>query len=527
MNMLQQFKAAYRVSTPLVAIQTPDPAATIHGIAHDMAQAIGDESKLPPMVQWDAVRGLKELNQSGADALAKATSDLEAGQDIVGALEIALKLSPRTIVFVHNAQRLLDSLIVIQAIWNLRDEFKSNFRTLVLLCPAIKLPPELQNDVLVLDEPLPEANELQVIIQDAYSSVEMEAPAETVSKAVDAVAGLAAFPAEQVVAMSFLMDGLDIGALWERKRQVIEQTPGLNVWRGGENFSDIGGVGNIKHFLSRVIKGTVPPRAIVFIDEIEKALAGASGGDTSGVAQDQLGALLAWMQDNSAAGIICIGPPGTAKSQIAKATGNEANVPTIALDLGAMKGSLVGESEERLRTALKVVKAMAQDRVLFIATCNSIGVLPPELRRRFTFGTFFFDLPNAEERAQIWTMYIAKYNLESPQIDFNDEGWTGAEIKQACEIAYRLQCSIDEAAAYIVPVSRSAADQIKQLRSQASGRFISASAPGIYRYQENEADGANGLTGLATGKRRAMNLSVMNFKTNFSRSVFYVPRGNR
>lgn len=210
------------------------------------------------------------------------------------------------------------------------------------------------------------------------------------------------------------------------------------------------------------------------------------------------------MQDNKATGIICIGPPGTSKSMLAKATGTEAGIPTVALDFGAMKGSLVGESEQRLRTALKTVKAMAGERVFFIATCNSISVLPPELRRRFTFGAFFFDLPTAEERAMIWTLYVSRYGIENSQIGFSDEGWTGAEIKQCCEIAFRLGCDLDEAASYIVPVSRSAADQIEQLRTQASGRFISASQRGIYQYDKSTGNAAEALH--TTGRRRAITM---------------------
>ena len=55
----------------------------------------------------------------------------------------------------------------------------------------------------------------------------------------------------------------------------------------------------------------------------------------------------------------------------------------------------MGASTERLRTALQIIDAVSQGRMLFIATCNSIASLPPELRRRFTLGTFFFDLPTA------------------------------------------------------------------------------------------------------------------------------------
>jgi len=50
-----------------------------------------------------------------------------------------------------------------------------------------------------------------------------------------------------------------------------------------------------------------------------------------------------------------------------------------------------------------------------------------------------------------------------------------------------LGITLMQAARYIVPVSRSAAEQIKALRQMASGKFISASTPGVYQYQENPA----------------------------------------
>jgi hypothetical protein len=67
----------------------------------------------------------------------------------------------------------------------------------------------------------------------------------------------------------------------------------------------------------------------------------------------------------------------------------------------------------------------------------------------------------------------------------DDDGWTGAEIKECCRKAYRLKLSLRESAEYIVPVSRSAAEQIRALRQQASGKFISASYAGVYQFQES------------------------------------------
>jgi SpoVK/Ycf46/Vps4 family AAA+-type ATPase len=138
-----------------------------------------------------------------------------------------------------------------------------------------------------------------------------------------------------------------------------------------------------------------------------------------------------------------------------------------------------------LRTALKIIDAVSQGRMLFVATCNSIASLPPELRRRFTLGTFFFDLPTPDEREVIWQIYFKKYGVAGDLP--NDEGWTGAEIKECCRKAHRLGMTLTQAARYIVPVSRSAAEQIKSLRQMASGKFISASTPGLYQYQENQS----------------------------------------
>jgi MoxR-like ATPase len=258
----------------------------------------------------------------------------------------------------------------------------------------------------------------------------------------------------------------------------------------------------VKRFVTRVINGENRPRAIVFQDEIEKSLAGAAG-DLSGTTQELLGSQLTFMQDKNATGLLFIGHPGAAKSAIAKAAGNEAGIPTIQFDLGGMKGSLLGESNANMRTSLKVVEAVSQGRALFIATCNDIKSLPPELRRRFSFGTFFFDLPTAKERDLIWNIYFRKFNLKDKDRP-SDIGWTGAEIKNCCDIAWRLKTTLKDAASYIVPLVTSAKERIENLRREADSRFISASEPGPYKAPEGIEE-LGGVTVVAIGtvpKRR-------------------------
>jgi hypothetical protein len=499
-DLLQQLKAARRVSVPIVSINTPDPAETITTMAAALAGGV--------IIAWDIVDGLRAVNRP-AELAAKAKDEATPAEMAVAALlgtfdqtqgnpielfRTAKRLPKDAILFVSMADRLMTDPSVIQAIWNLRDLFKANGRMLVLLSAAGQLPPELAGDVVSLDEPLPEADRLATIVRESHDQVDLKIDDAGIALAVEAVQGLPAFQAEQTVAMSLKRSGIDLGALWERKRKQIEQTPGLKVQREPVKFSDIGGVEVIKSFLSRILGGKTRPNAIVFIDEIEKFMAGSGGGgDSSGVSQDQLGQLLSYMQDQSAAGCIFVGPPGSAKSMVAKATGSEAGVPTISLDLGGMKGSLVGQSEQNLRNALKVITAVSNGRTLWIATCNAIADLPPELRRRFTLGTFFFDLPDADERASIWDLYLRNYSLKKGKVP--DEGWTGAEIRQCCDIAWRLGCTVDEAGRYVVPVSKSASEQLERLRKAAEGRFLSASKPGVYSRTDTAESAHNGTNG--------------------------------
>lgn len=189
--------------------------------------------------------------------------------------------------------------------------------------------------------------------------------------------------------------------------------------------------GNIRRALS--VAETCSP-CVLWLDEIEKALAGGAGGGSvdGGVAADALGVVLNWMQERS--------------------------------------GS-----------------------VFVVATANDVSALPPELLRKGRFDDLFFvDLPTVQEREAIVAVTVAKHGREPGSVDVVKvakacDGFSGAEIAALVPDALFVAFSDGErpittddllaAAGNVVPLSKTAADRITTLRQWAKGRTRPASTP--------------------------------------------------
>lgn len=490
------FRACRRAGVPLVAIETAEPAACVN----NLVRQLNGKADVVPVVVWDIIQGAVGRNEPGrawVDGLCSGQDARIVTGNPVEFLGLVSGLPDGGCVVMLGADGVLSEPAMKfpagQAVWNLRDLLKVGGSSLVLVGGlGWKLPAMLVNDVVTLTDNLPDDAALLGIVGEVAEAAGVVVADDDKGRAVDALAGLSSFAAEQSIALSISKSGLDLGGLWERKRRAIEQTPGLSVWRGGETFADLAGYDSAKALLGRLFKGADRPRVVVWIDEVEKHLAG-NAGDLSGTSQEMMAAFCSWFPNSGAEGLLLYGVAGSGKSTISKAAGAECGVPTVAMDFSGLKGSLVGESGSRLRAALASVDAMGRGRVLVLSTCNGVAVLAPEIRRRLgSLGTFFFDLPTKGERAGIWSVWKAKAGRPADEPLPSDDGWTGAEIAQCCTVARKLGVSLVEAAGWVVPVSRSAADVIEGQRRQASGKFLNASAPGVYRYESKEQAAAGG-----------------------------------
>jgi hypothetical protein len=476
-DLVAMVKAARKAAVPLVAVATADQWAAQELLARDGFAAS------TPLIQWDTLRGMAGLNDAGNAQVAKLGSvpTLAPQQMLVA----AMKLEKLSIVFMHNAPLFLAQPHVLQGVSNLRDAFKVDRRMLVMLGSQFQLPAPLVPDVVVVEEELPRDAQLQAILTDLHEAYEIPTPDDTATRhAIDAGRGLSAFAAETCYAMSMAGGSLDLDETWRRKIVQVNQTRGLKMERRAETFASLGGLHNACDMGRALSSGPAPIRAVVLLDEIEKAMGGAST-DTSGVAQDAMGVTLAEMENNGYDGLLSVGPPGAGKTQFAKALAGELGVPLLTMDMGAMKGSLVGESQAAVREVWRVIRHVAGDGAFIIGTCNSLAVLPPELRRRFRSGIMFFDLPTRDERLAIWSVHLKAYRLAIMPAAADDlvgaDGWTGAEIRNCCERAWKMSLTLERAAKWVVPVMTSDPDKVKALRDQAKGRFTSASYEGTYQ----------------------------------------------
>jgi hypothetical protein len=488
-KLVSDLRKTRRAGCPLVSIATPDANA----ILETAKSVLNGKADGLPVVLWDVVRSTTPATEPGREYIAALCTDPESGESTSPKIalgnpvalmsEIFDKPTPdNALVIMLQAPDWIQEAPARQALKNLRDKLKTCGAQVWLVGSlGWKVPPELKDDIVSLSEPLPAEIELEDIARTvAQAAGQTEIDPLALRKAADIVCGVNRYGAEQTLSLNVTKTGFDNAGIWDGKRTIIEAAGGLKVYRGKEKFAQLGGLFAVKDYFRKLADGPEPARCILWIDEIEKIFGSASSGDTSGVSQGYLATLLQWTQDNDITGSLFLGVPGGGKSFFAKALAGELEIPCLSMDVNGMKSSLMGSSEANLRANLATVDAIGRGRVWIIATSNGVENVPPEFLSRLTLSSFFFDSPNQEEQGPIWNLCMAAFNLPLDMEKPACQGWTGREIKATCANAYRMRCSLVDAAAYTVPVTRAAPEKIAKLHASASGKYPSASYSGLY-----------------------------------------------
>lgn len=508
-TIVEQLTRAREANIPLLAFQTPDCAGTLSQLIKPWAK-----SKTVHIIVWDAANGARGLTAAATallqDAVGYNPFDPSQPNDIksstlnpVEFCNVIGKLNPPKkedfIAFAHNLHRYmlggvqsdLQTATVTQALMNLRDGLKFKMSMMVLLGGSFAFSADVANSIEVCIDKYPDeaiiVRRIISLIETNPDTITRKPDADEMASLVGALRGLPLFTIDQALAVNVKNGAIDAAGVWETKFTLINNTRGLFVKDDPTTFNEIGGCKGIKDFMTLAIRAKRnAPRMIVYIDEVEKQMAGAGGGrgqgsDTSGVSQGVLGALLTFMEDKQTRGIIFVGHPGNGKSQIAKAAGSAGNIPVIEMRLSDFKASFVGATEENTRTALNMLEAMSDGQILFVATSNNIEALAPEFKARFSLGQYMFEFPNKAEREAIVNIWMTKLGLEGDdwkKVNMTD--WTGREIRNLCQMVADYGLSFEAAAKKIIPVSRSGREAVARLRREAAGNYLSAETGEAY-----------------------------------------------
>jgi ATPase family associated with various cellular activities (AAA) len=413
--------------------------------------------------------------------VAQATDPLAA----IRALNALARPEGTALLVLKNFHRFMSSVEVVQALDTQINAGKQNRTFVVILAPVVQIPVELEKVFVLVDHDLPGRDQLEAIARSLATEAGELPEGEELNAVLDAAAGLTRMEAENALSLALVRHGRVVpGVIWDMKVQGLKKSGLLEMSLGSETFAGLGGLEHMKSFCLRALQSRsrrAEPR-----------------------------------------GILILGVPGTGKSEFARRLGNEVGRPTLLVDLGHLKGSLVGESERKTRQALRQLSATAKniaffDEVekmisgvqssgqsdggvsagqfgtllshmadhpgesFFIFTANDITKLPPEFTRAERLDAIFFvDLPGSAEKKATWEIYLRGFELDPGQRLPGDLDWTGAEIRACCRLAALLDVPLVAAAQHIVPVAVTASESIERLRCWASGRCLAADRPGIY-----------------------------------------------
>ena len=333
---------------------------------------------------------------------------------------------------------------------------------MILLTPDEPLPEMVIDTAVVMRFEAPGYRELRETLDEVLEGVEdgvVDITDDQKQRICYTAAGMPKEEYEMFTALSIVEGSADnetvtgetiLAGVAKGKTTIVNQNDLLELYHA-EDMSHVGGMSNLKEWIGKrkrcygeeaAAYGISPPKGIVFV-----------------------------------------GPPGTGKSLTAKAVGSELGIPIVRLDFGRVFNSLVGKSEERVRTALRMVEIMApcvlfvdeidkglggiasggggdsgtsnrvlgtfltwlQDNkspVFTMVTANNVDGLPPELLRKGRFDEIFASgLPGDGERRDILDIHLRKRGYDIGR--YSDKaieaaveackGFVGSEIEQAVE----------------------------------------------------------------------------------------------
>lgn len=502
--MKEELNILVKAQYPLIYLITPEEERAEEAIA----KIAKDNTEYKRVFVWTVTRGMVEYGQPRQGTQHNTVSP-EA------AIEWTIRQKEGGIYIFKDLHPFIDGPVITRWLRDAIASFKGSDKAIILMSPLQTLPIELEKEVVVLDYPLPNLNELnQVLSARLAKSRTNRLNTETREKLLKAALGLTQDEAEKVYRKAQVKAGQltesEVEIVLSEKKQLIRRNGILEYIEEDETLDSVGGLEELKGWLQQ--------RSNAFTERAREY----------GLPQPK--------------GMLILGVPGCGKSLIAKTTSRLWGLPLLRLDMGRVyDGSTVGRSEANLRSALKTAESISpvilfideldkafaggggsgdsdggtsgrifgsfltwmqekKSPVFVMATANRVERLPGEFLRKGRFDEIFFvDLPSSAERRDIFRIHLGKRRSEIDRFDIEQltkvsDGFSGAEIEQAIIAAMYdafaqdrefTQLDIIAAIKATLPLSRTMTEQVTALRDWAGQRARPASAS-VAEYQRLE-----------------------------------------
>jgi ATP-dependent 26S proteasome regulatory subunit len=307
---------------------------------------------------YDPWNGLGELNRDGEitpytlggsgrfrEELGDRPRDL--GQ-VLNIMDTKLR-SERTVFIIHGLPREVEGkarLISALRMWaNSRELIsKRSLVILVGLAPSTILDDETRDLIAMVDVPIGEDSEYEALINYLAEMYGLRLREEERGVLRSVLKGLNLHQSEAVLRESYKLTGrFGLEQIKILKGEVVKKTGILEVEEPEESFEAIGGYEDIKKFINEKIIQVIhnPDRAKRFAIPLPR-------------------------------GILLFGPPGTGKTLFAKALAKEVKLPFINLKTENIYSPWLGESGQRMKTAIKIAEQMSP-AIVFIDEIDRFG----------------------------------------------------------------------------------------------------------------------------------------------------------
>jgi len=474
--------------------------------------------------EWSVIQDLKEI--SSEFKFHEEDSDWDLKQWTVEGGDMSDFLNAITengIYTLLNPHFFLEEPGVIQVIKTKAPIWKAKGIYVFLICNAKKIPDEINRDLTYLEYPLPDENKIFAKLQFVLDSVKDDLPEikvpETINDgssraAVNAALGLTSSQAENAFSLSLVRER-------QINPQIVTQVKADEYLKTGilelefpQPIESFKGYQNLMGYIYQMVGSF-------------------NGSDRYNLPPPK--------------GILLVGVPGVGKTLASKAVASIFQLMLVKVDFGKMFGSLVGQSESKTDMVIQILERMAPvvgrideiekqmsgmggntdggttDRVMgkwltwlqerkrpvfIIATANNINNLRPELMRKGRFDEIFFmDLPNDEERPDIFRYHISKRidlskfkGVEKNIKVFSkmSDGFSGSEIEQITIDSFRkvqfrnetdtIIPTIEETIQETSPLSVIRKEDIDKIRQWAvdNNARLASSNPKIEKEQTNK-----------------------------------------